>query len=186
MPGPSGWTTAFTRPDPLDPNDRVRQRTQSRADDYPYDKPVSYGASSHAGLDGSERQDGADRGPPRPRNMRPDRPHSVWDRISDSLDVMTNGPQSELSAPLGYGSHGRMGEDGLDAFDLELDALKRDFRSSYEAALPVTDEMEPRDLFTLLTRLDPDFAAETFTPEDENEMRDVYSCWADRVIGREE
>lgn len=192
MPGPSGWTTAFTRPDPLDPNDRVRQKTQSRADDYPYDRPTSYGASSHAGMDGSERQDGASSGPPLARQHRVPRPMSVWDRISDSLDrleglpAMGNGPEGPLSAPLGYGNHGRMGEGGIDAIELEMDALRQEFRASYEAAMPVTDEMDSPGLFKLLMQLDPDFASETFAPEEQDEMRDIYAGWAERVIGREE
>ena len=44
MPG-SGYSAAFTHPDPLDPNDELRQKTQARADNYPYDMPVSYGQS---------------------------------------------------------------------------------------------------------------------------------------------
>ncbi len=197
MPGPSNWTTAFTHPDPMDPNDRVRQKTQSRDVNFPYDRGTSYGASSHAGMDGSERQDGASKGPPLARQHQAPRPMSVWDRMSDSIDrleglpYMSQGPDTELASTLGYGTHGRlgeddMGEDGMDAIDLELDSLKRDFQDSYVAALPTTDEMDSPSLFKLLTDLDPDFAAETFAPEDENEMRDVYGTWAARAIGREE
>lgn len=187
MPGPSGYTTAFTHPDPLDPNDKLRQKTQSRADDFPYDKPTSYGASSHAGMDGGERQDGASKEPPLGRQQtRPPMPLSVWDRMSDSINRSAIGSGYESEVQLGLGNHGRMGEDGMDAIDLELDAVRRDFLSSYEDALPVTDEMDSPNLFTLLTQLDPDFSAETFAPEDENEMRDIYSCWAARAIGREE
>lgn len=187
--GPSGYSTAFTHPDPMDPNDRLRQKTQSRGDVYPYDKPVMYGRSSHAGMDGDERQDGADDGPPLARTMkRPDRPLSVWDRLSDISDsvvrsVVGSGYESEVPQ---YGSHGRMGEDGMDAIDLEMDALQRDFRDSYQNALPATDEMDSPNLFILLTKMDPDFSAETFAPEDEDEMRGIYSLWADRMSGHEE
>lgn len=184
---PSGYTTAFTHPDPLDPNDVIRQKTQSRAADYPYDKPTSYGASSHAGMDGDERQDGAGHGgPPLGREDRPDMPLSVWDRMSDSIDRSAIGSGYESEVQLGLGNHGRMGEDGMDAIELELDAIRRDFLDSYRDATPVTDEMDSPSLFVLLTQLDPDFSAETFAPEDENEMRDIYSCWAARAVGREE
>jgi hypothetical protein len=186
--GPSGYTTAFTHPDPMDPNDRVRQKTQSRATDYPYDMPVMYGRSSHAGMDGSERQDGADNGPPLARQQdQPDQPLSVWDRLSDISDsvvrsVVGSGYESEL----GSGLHGRMGEDGMDAMELEMDALRRDFRDSYDGARHTTDRMDSPDLFVLLTRLDPEFSAETFAPEDEDDMRGIYSTWADRMSGPQE
>jgi hypothetical protein len=185
MPGPSGYVTAFTHPDPMDPNDRLRQQTQSRSDDFPYDRPVMYGRSTHAGMDGDERQDGADDGPPPGDEHEPDRPLSVWDRISDSIDRMEQGPQAADAFALGYGNHGRMGEDGMDAIDLEIDALQKDFRSSYDDARPTTDEMHPHDLFVLLTQMDPDFSAETFAPEDEDEMRSIYTLWADRMSGLE-
>jgi hypothetical protein len=187
--GPSGYTTAFTHPDPMEPNDRVRQKTQSRAPQFPYDRPVTYGKSSHASFDGDERQDGADDGPPLARQYRPGRPLSVWDRLSDSvvrtasMGPIGSGYESEVQ--LGTGNHGRMGEEdeGMDAVDLEIDALQRDFRSSYEEALETTDGMDSPSLFTLLTRLDPEFSAETFAPEDEDEMRDIYTLWASRMAG---
>lgn len=134
----------YAKPEPLDPNTRVAQKTQSRSDDYPYDKPTSYGQPS------------------------------AWERISDGLDVM------QSNAPQG------MGEDGMDALELEMDSLKQDFRGSFDAARETTDQMGPADLFVLLTRLDPDFAAETFAPEDEDEMQGIYSTWADRMSGQEE
>ena len=190
--GPSGYTSTFTRPEPMDPNDRLRQKTQSRGDVYPYDKPTSYGASTHASFDGDERQDGADKGPPLGRQYRPGRPLSVWDRLSDSIvrigsmgSAIGSGYESEVQ--LGLGNHGRMGEEdeGMDAIDLEIDALQQDFRASYEEALETTYEMDSSSLFTLLTRLDPEFSAETFAPEDEDEMRGIYSLWADRMSGLE-
>lgn len=185
--GAAGYTTAFTHPDPMDPNDRVRQKTQGRRSDFPYDRPVMYGASSHASFDGDERQDGADDGPPLPRQSKPDRPLSVWDRLSDISDSVVRAPigsgyESELAPQYGAGTHGRMGEDGMDAVELELDSLRKDFRDSYESALSTTDEMDSPSLFVLLTKLDPDFSAETFAPEDEDEMRDVYSTWAGRMM----
>jgi hypothetical protein len=187
--GAAGYTTAFTHPDPLDPNDKVRQKTQTRSAEYPYDMPVMYGRPSHASFDGDERQDGSGDDPPLGRQSEPDRPLSVWDRMSDLADSLTResaiGSGYESEVDLGLGSHGRMGEDGMDAFDLEMDALRRDFRSSYDAARPVTDRMDSPKLFVLLTRMDPDFAADTFAPEDEEEMRGIYSLWADRMSGLE-
>lgn len=187
----SNWVSAFIRPEPMDPNDRVRQKTQSRGGVYPYDKPVSYGASSHAGMNGDERQDGADDGPPLGRQHKTPRPMTAWDRIADSLSRTEMaptelGPQSASAAPLGYGNHGRMGEDGMDALELEMDSLRNDFRQSYENSTEVTDEMCSTDLFSLLTDLDPDFAAQTFAPEDEDEMRNIYGIWADRMSSPED
>ena len=187
--GAAGYTTAFTHPDPMDPNDRVRQKTQSRASNYPYDMPVMYGRSTHASFDGDERQDGADDGPPPPpRNSGPPRPMTVWDRMSDITDgiersAIGSGYESEVDLGLGY--HGRMGEEGMDPFELEMDSLRQDFRNSYQNAAQVTDRMSSPSLFVLLTKLDPEFSAETFAPEDEDEMRGVYSQWADRMSGPE-
>lgn len=149
----------FLQPDPADPNDYVRQKTQSREPSYPYDRPISYG-----------------------REKPGIRARSVWENISQNYGP---GPEADDAVMLGYGNHGRMGEDGLDALELELDSLKRDFLSSYEAARPTTDSMDSPALFSLLNQLDPEFAAETFAPEDENEMRDVYGLWASRVLDRE-
>lgn len=71
----------------------------------------------------------------------------------------------------------------MDAMELEMDSLKRDFRDSYESARGETDRMDSPKLFVLLTRLDPDFSAETFAPEDEDEMRSIYDIWARRMSG---
>lgn len=149
----------ISRPsEPIDPSDLGRTKTQSRGDVYPYDKPISYGKKSG----------------------------TAWDRISDSLDRADCGPQASQMAPVGLGNRETMGEDGVDAIELEMDALKLDFRNSYDAAQPTTDEMGSPDLFALLTQLDPEFSAETFAPEDEDEMRSIYGLWADRMSGHEE
>ncbi len=150
MPDLSNWIVQ-----PTDFNDR----TDSRADEYPYDRPTTYGVPSLA---------------------------SVWEQIEEVLDYTEMGPQAASAAPLGYGNHGRMGEDGLDALELEMDALKTDFRQSYEDARPSTDSMRSTDLFGLLMQLDPEFGAETFAPEDEEEMRGIYGLWADKMSGCEE
>ena len=182
------WNQSFVRPEPMDPNDRLRQKTQSRGGVYPYDKPVSYGAPRGRGMGGDEREMNPSDGPPLARQHKTPRPQSVWDRISDSLDRIEIGPQAASATPLGYGNHGRMGEqeDGMDAMELETDSLKIDFRNSYDDACSTTDQMDSSDLFGLLTQLDPDFAAETFAPEDEEEMQSIYSTWADRMSGYEE
>lgn len=111
---------------------------------------------------------------------------NVWESIMEELNVIELGPQGASATPLGYGNHGRMGEDGMDALDLEIDSLQKDFRDSYEQSLPTTISMHPKQLFSLLHTLDPDFSAETFAPEDEEEMRGIYSLWADRMSGLEE
>jgi hypothetical protein len=89
-----------------------------------------------------------------------------------------SGYESEVQP--GIGNHGRIGEEGgdIDAVDLEIDAIQRDFRSSYEEDL---DSADPPNLFTLLTRFDPGSSAETSHPGDEDETYDIYSLWADRM-----
>lgn len=56
--GSGRYTAAFTHPDPLDPNDRVRQKTHSRSKEFPYDRPVRYGEPESQAMDGSKYQDG--------------------------------------------------------------------------------------------------------------------------------
>lgn len=115
-----------------------------------------------------------------PRQHASKRPKTVWEQITEMVDEA-----DELTAPLGTGNHGFMG-DGLDPLELEMDALKDEFRCSYEDATPATDEMDSPSLYKLLQQLDPDFSADTFAPEDEDEMRDIYGLWADRMSGHEE
>jgi hypothetical protein len=106
---------------------------------------------------------------------------STWQRISETIDEIEAGP----SVPLGTGNHGFMG-DGIDPLELEMNALQDEFRCSYEDAAPATDEMDSPSLYKLLQQLDPDFSADTFAPEDEDEMRGIYGLWADRMSGHEE
>jgi hypothetical protein len=54
----SGYSSAFTRPDPMDPNDRALQKTQSRAGTFPYDRDVSYGSAEVPDAGGAKRQVG--------------------------------------------------------------------------------------------------------------------------------
>ena len=57
--GGSGWyNAAFTHPDPMDPNDRVRQKTQSRMDTYPYDGYEPYGQPQSVDDTGAAYDDG--------------------------------------------------------------------------------------------------------------------------------
>lgn len=134
MPGPSGYTTAFTRPDPLDPNDAQRQRTQARSAEYPYDMPVSYGKALGTDSDGAAYQSGARSGPPAPRKMKASawRPKDPWNLAQEALtDPYGPGDQADDALALGYGSHGRMGEDD----EVDMDDLRKSFRD----CIPVDD-----------------------------------------------
>ena len=130
MPGPSGYTTAFTRPDPLDPNDRQRQQTQARSPDFPYDRPVSYGRAVGTDMDGAAYQSGVKSAPPVPRKLRASdwKPKDPWNLAYEALtDPYEPGEQADDALALGYGSHGRMGEDDDD--DVDMDDLRKSFRS---------------------------------------------------------
>ena len=70
--GGSGYSAAFTHPDPLDPNDSLRQRTQSRQGNFPYDSPVSYGGPIGTDMGGAAYQRAPDHTPPKPRNRKAD------------------------------------------------------------------------------------------------------------------
>lgn len=132
MPGPSGYTAAFTRPDPLDPNDAQRQRTQSRPKSYPYDRPVSYGRPVGTDSGGSAYQSGARSAPPVPKGLRASdwSPKDPWNLANEMAEDMTApyspGDQADDALRLGYGSHGRMGEDD----EVDMDDLRKTFRSS--------------------------------------------------------
>lgn len=132
MPGPSGYTTAFTHPDPLDPNDAKRQKTQARSDDYPYDMKISYGSSLSTAMGGDAYQDNFQNSPPVPRKSKAyTRPTSVWDRISDAINNDLNpveiGQQGKNANFFGYGKNGL--RDEFDQIDVEFDDLKNDFSS---------------------------------------------------------
>lgn len=136
MPGPSGYTAAFTHPDPLDPNDAQRQRTQARPVSYPYDQPVSYGRAVGTDSGGAAYQSGARSAPPVPRNLKASdwEPKDPWDLANEMAEGMTDpycpGPQADDAARLGYGSHGRMGEDD----EVDMDDLRKTFRSCIPAS----------------------------------------------------
>lgn len=131
MPGPSGYTTAFTRPDPLDPNDAQRQRTQARSSNYPYDRPVSYGRALGTDMGGASYQSGARSSPPVPKDLKPSdwRAKDPWnlanEMAEDAGDPYSPGDQADDALALGYGSHGRMGEDD----EVDMDDLRATFTS---------------------------------------------------------
>jgi len=113
--GPGTAGIPFDHGDPMDPNDRVRQKTQSRAGNYPYDTPVMYGRSTNTDANGSSYMDGADQGPPLGREAEPDQqqPMTVWDRMSDMTDHLDPdlanveiGPTGQNAASYGYGRNG--------------------------------------------------------------------------------
>lgn len=184
---PSNWTAAFTHPDPLDPNDAQRQRTQAAPKDYPYDKPTSYGNPIGTSGDGSSYQRSPDLTPPKPRHKRPGdvMPYgqygTAWEQLEALTDPYQNGPQADDAAALGYGNRGRMGEDGLDPGELDLDMLRRDFRDSFVSTRPKAHSLGSKGLFTLLVQLDPEWSAELFAPDDDSEMSDIYDDWGQHV-----
>lgn len=121
----SGWpggSTAFIHPEPLDPNDRVRQKSQARSDSYPYDRPVSYGAPVGTDTGGAAYQRPSDTTPPRPRNRKASDaiPYGqrgrAWEQLESMLDPYSPGDQADDALALGYGDRGRLGE-----FDMPSD-----------------------------------------------------------------
>jgi len=185
--GGSGYTVAFTHPDPLDPNDVQRQKTQPRNNDYPYDRPTSYGAPIGTDSGGAAYQRGSDRTPPNPqkRSASSRIPYGqrgvAWEQLESLLDPYSPGDQADDAPRLGYGNQGRMGEDGLDPHELDLDALRNDFKNSFTDTLPVARRLGSKGLFGLLVQLDPEYSAELFAPESDDEMGDLYSDWGARV-----
>lgn len=119
----------------MDPNDAQRQRTQARSLDYPYDMPVSYGREVGTDMDGAAYQTGARSAPPVPRKLRASdwKPKDPWGLASEMAEDLTAtyspGEQADDAARLGYGSHGRMGEDD----EVDMDDLRKTFRSCIPA-----------------------------------------------------
>ncbi len=185
--GGSGYSAAFTHPDPIDPNDIQRQRTQSRAGDYPYDSPTSYGAPIGTDSGGAAYQRSPDATPPHPQHRSVDDEMPIgqygaaWEQLESMLGTYTPGEQADDAFSLGYGSHGRMGEGGMDPVELDMDSLRQDFRTSFLDTLPDALEMGSQGLFALLVQLDPEYSAELFAPDDDEEMCGLYSDWGNRV-----
>ncbi len=189
MPGPSGYTTAFTHPDPLDPNDAQRQRTQARTDDYPYDMPVMYGRPVGTDMGGASYQRLPDVTPPHPQNKGASKmiakkaSGQAWEQL-ESMLLSPYGPGSQAyDAPqLGYGKHGLMGDDGMDPHELDMDALRQDFRDTFLDTLPRAHKLGSKGLFSLLVQVDPEYSAELFAPDDDSEMIDTYNDWGQHVF----
>lgn len=183
MPGPSGYTTAFTRPDPLDPNDRQKQKTFGRAKDYPYDEPLSYGAPIGTDLQGGAYQRTPDVTPPVPRNKKPSdvipygQHGNAWEQLENALAPYEPGSQSDDAAFLGYGDRGSMGEGGSDTEELNIDALRQDFKDMFVQTLPQAQSRGSKGLFAILVQLDPEYSAELFAPEDDDLMSSIYQDW---------
>ena len=143
--GPSNWTAAFTHPDPLDPNDAQRQRTQARPKGYPYDMPVSYGSPQGTDLGGGTYQRPSDLHPPHARRKRPGdvipygQRGTAWEQLEKMTAAYEPGPQAPDAAYLGYGDRGLRREDEIDLGPL----------SSF-LGMPSEPEPEPPTLLILL------------------------------------
>jgi hypothetical protein len=182
---PSGYTTAFTHPDPLDPNDAQRQRTQARSSDYPYDMPMSYGSPTGVDDGGASYQTGAWEEPPKPRHKQSsdEMPKdlsagSVWEKLDRALNTVEIGPQGSNASELGYGSHGRMGEDEI--IDIDMDDLNHSFRNSFQKPKPKKNNSK-NGLFAILIGLDPHHEEELLDDDGEDELSTRYPEWSDCV-----
>ncbi len=173
--GGSGYSAAFTHPDPLDPNDRVRQKTQARADSYPYDSPVSYGAPVGTDMGGAAYQRAPDQSPPVPRSKKasdqmPYGEYGVaWEQLESMLDPYSPGDQADDAISLGYGQHGRMGEDEVD-----IDAL----RSLFQRMSPAPSGIRPKPRGLMAVLMPP--PTELVDPDDRC-GDDLYSDWGHRI-----
>ena len=109
-----------------------------------------------------------------------------------SLSPVEVGPTGKGAASFGYGRYGmrEVHEDltlgGRDPFELEMDALQSDFRDSYRDTRHIVARMRGPELVRLLMDLDPDYAAERFAPEADDDVADTYDCWALGLGGPEE
>jgi len=174
MPGPSGYTAAFTRPDFTGAggaDDDVRQKTHRRAGNFPYDDVVDYGKSNSPDSAGIVRPDAGYHGPLVPKRLKPRDivPKSVWESLADVVGIPTE----------------TMG-DGFDPIDLEIDAVKDEFKAVFTHSLPHADGMDSRSLFILLTDLDPDYVAQKFAPGEDDEMRAIYHSWGEDICDPDE
>lgn len=128
---PSGYSQAQAHPEPMDPNDRLRQQTQARSGDYPYDMPVMYGRDVGTDMGGAAYQLPAPDGkPPVPQHRKAsdwqpkdayglqsgqeneDRGYDALDPDVGRSDYYEPGSQADDAAEFGYGKHG-LGGDGL-------------------------------------------------------------------------
>lgn len=175
--GGSGYSAAFTHPDPLDPNDRVRQKTQSRSGDFPYDGPTLYGGPIGTDMGGAAYQRVPDHTPPRPQHKRAsdEMPYGeygvAWEQLESLLDPYSPGDQADDALSLGYGAHGRMGEDG-EGEEVDLDALQHLLRSLVPSDRPIAGPESG-----LVVMLMPS----EIVPADDGGDDDLYSDWGERV-----
>jgi hypothetical protein len=95
--------------------------------------PVSYGRELGTDDAGAVYQSGARSGPPIPRKLRasdwpPKDPWNLANEMAGATYPYSSGDQAPDAVTLGYGSHGRMGEDD-EADDVDMDDLRKTFRS---------------------------------------------------------
>ena len=171
--GGSGYSAAFTHPDPLDPNDIQRQRTQSRSPGFPYDRQTSYGGPVGTDLGGAAYQRTPDQTPPKPQHRRAGyrKPYGqcgvAWEQLESLLDPYCPGDQADDALSLGYGSHGRMGEE-----EGEYD-LRKFFSPMGHDELAAFAVDQVVDLLTLLS-VDSDSGCSTDNSYDDD-------CWEEPV-----
>jgi len=185
---PSGYTTTFTRPDG-DKSYQDRNKNTSRSDNYPYDMPISTGRIGIADDQSaysvpSYDDDFSGQITPKNKKASDEVPKNVygtvWEAADNALDTYEAGPQAPDAPQFGQGAHGLMG-DGIDPFELDLDALRNDFRTSFDETLPKARQLGRKGLFALLVDLDPEYSAELFAPDEDDEMADVYDRWGQHV-----
>jgi hypothetical protein len=176
--GGSGYSAAFTHPDPLDPNDRVRQKTQARQGDFPYDGPTLYGGPIGTDMGGAVYQRVPDHTPPKPQHKKAsdEMPYGeygvAWEQLESLLDPYSPGDQADDALSLGYGSHGRMGEE--DGEEIDIDPLQALLRSIVPLDRP---PVGPKS--GLMVMLMP--PEDEIVPADDGGGDDLYSDWGERV-----
>jgi hypothetical protein len=174
--GGSGYSAAFTHPDGMDPNDRVRQKTQARQGDFPYDGPTLYGGPVGTDMGGAAYQRVPDHTPPKPQHKKasdgmPYGEYGVaWEQLESLLDPYSPGDQADDALSLGYGSHGRMGEE--DGEETDIDALQGLLRS-----LAPIDRSVAGPKSGLVAMLIPP----EIVPLGDGDGDDLFSDWGERV-----
>jgi hypothetical protein len=158
----------------MDQNDRVRQKTQSRAGSFPYDSPTSYGGPIGTDLGGAAYQRVPDHTPPKPRNRKasdvmPYGEYGVaWEQLESLLDPYSSGDQADDAFGLGYGEHGRMGEDD----EVDIAGLHDLLRS----IAPLDRPERPAETGLVVMLMPPEIL-----PADDGDGDDLYSDWGEHV-----
>ena len=169
--GGSGYSAAFTHPDPIDQNDVQRQKTQSRAKGFPYDSPTSYGGPIGTDLGGAAYQRTPDQSPPVPRRKKAsdEIPYgqygTAWEQAGSMLGTYSPGEQADDALAFGYGSHGRMGEAEVEIDLPSLSGFFDDF-----------DDVQPTPPMTLMGILSQDDPIDA-----EDDTYDGDDAWTDCV-----